>query len=963
VTARPITGWGDSNMAALGGTSGSKLTAILGTRFGVTAFNGATSGDWSKHTAADMNALPALVTLSGGNMPASGSVTCTISNIGIDGNNGTGFTGTLLGIPCSITFNSTTDVWTCTRTGSGSVTAIPSGTPLQSTAGLAHRDGEVVLIWVGKNDANLTADLNDTVDNIQACVDYLTGDYRYLVLGHFVDTAHTTPGAWSRERVFDLNDLLATAHGANFVDISAYVASSQIWTDAGVTPNSTDLTAQTNLVLPPSLAADYGHLNTAGNNAVGLMVGDYIDSLGWYDEEAPVVGFRGASSASSTTSVSSINLTIPADAVVGEIAYIAHPFNHNSDTQDTTTPTGWTLVDTQTFSTSMRSKLYRKTLVSGDPGATVTLTNAAPQRLSAAMGVLSGVAAQDVVVARVENVATPATNAAPTATVTTGKVDVALAFWTERSSTPSTTIAPPTGFTLPTTGGSAFSVGTGATSSAVAHNLTTVTGNGSATVGGGSWDPDGTNPGVIMWVVGVEVAAVTHLATGNRTATASVVGGATVTHLATGNRTATATITGTADKGKTADGNRTATASITGSADVTGTGPVPVPTTPGDMPPRRIRIDVYDEDMNRLGRVGEYMQADINLKHNQIGSWSFLLDVTAKNTSLLPVKGRRVVLSFEDDGRFLMSGPVVSWEKNVTVGELKTVSVAGYDDKYWLDQRLAFPLPGATFPAEGTAFTQAAYQDLRTGSGESVAKAFINANLARLPIPHFTVAPSLGRGSTVTYAARMHQLLWMVFISCTYSGLGFDVRQIDGQLVFDVYEPSEQPVRLSEKLGNLISFKYRALAPKVSHAVAGGTGEGTARKFMQKSLPASATGWGIHEAYLDVTDADTDAVLLERVDSFLAEGGPALGFSIVPRDTRAMQFGRDYNLGDKVRVDGYDGETITDTVRQVQIAHTAQDGLLITPGIGYTESTEPTAAIYRTYRRFREEFENFKRSI
>ena len=649
----------------------------------------------------------------------------------------------------------------------------------------------------------------------------------------------------------------------------------------------------------------------------------------------------GEDAAAATSSVLSINVVLPTGIANGDIGYISHTYNPG--TGATTTPTGWTLISTDPFSASMETKLYRKTLVSGDSGATVTLTNSGSQRMSAAVGVLTGVSAEDVVNVRVENVTTPATNAAPTATA--GATDVQMVFWNERSSTPSTAIVVPSGVTSPANG-QAFGSGTGACSSVVGYNLTPVSSGG--TLGGGVWDPDVSNNGVVMYVVGVQVAATVHSGAGDRTATASASGAATVTHAATG--------------------SRTATASITGGADVT-TGTTPDPEPPvSDFHGRAFRIDVYDENLNRLGRVGEYMQADVVLKHNQIGVWSLLLDIHKPNTLLLPVPGRRVVIHFEPEEQggepeFLMSGPVVSWEENDTVGELQTLSVAGYDDKYWLDQRIAYPVPGATFPAEGTAFTQAAYQDSRTGPGEAVAKAYINANLARLPIPNFTVAPSLGRGLTVSYAARMHQLFWMVFISCTYSGLGFDVKQIDGELVFDVYEPQEQPVRLSKRLGNLSSFKYRTTAPKVSHAIGGGTGEGTARKYMQKSLPSSATGWGVREAFLDASDADTDAILLERLNGFLADGAPAAGFTLVPRETRAMRFGRDYRLGDKVRVEGSNGLILADTVRQVDISHTVADGMVITPGIGYTESTEPTAAIYRTYKRFREDFENFKRSI
>lgn len=379
---------------------------------------------------------------------------------------------------------------------------------------------------------------------------------------------------------------------------------------------------------------------------------------------------------------------------------------------------------------------------------------------------------------------------------------------------------------------------------------------------------------------------------------------------------------------------------------------------------RKFRVQAYDEDLKNLGPVGKYIAADVVLKHNLTGSWSFLLDLDNSQAGLLAAPGRRVVIRFEDTGQFLTSGPVDSWEENDTVGELRTISIAGYDDKYWFDQRLAFPDPDAVFPADGTVFTQAVYSDSRTGAAETVAKDFVQANAVdRLAIPHLVVATDLGRGPTVTYDARMRQLLELVTLIANDSGLGFKVEQNAGQLVFDIYEVQDQPVRLSKALGNLTSYKYKVQSPKVTRGVVGGQGEGTARRFIQKSLSASADGWGVREGFLDATDVDNDTLLGQRLDTYLEQGAPTAGFSLVPKDIRAMQFGRDYGLGDRVRVQGSNGVIVADTVAQVHLTHTVADGVVITPGIGFTESTEPTAALYRKYKEFRADFDKFKRSI
>lgn len=643
-----------------------------------------------------------------------------------------------------------------------------------------------------------------------------------------------------------------------------------------------------------------------------------------------------------------------------DLAIVAHGYGDgtNTGTMDANFANIADLTDT-----NLRALVGKRipTSMTGSESGDVTLTTTTGARQVGALVVYSGYSDVQQIVNQPETSGTAQTTHASPAITPQKTGSGFVAIYMDRVSAGNTTVTPPAGFTLRKEFGT---VGTGGIFMHVADDLSGTHGLGAFTPG--SWTVAVGSTSAVVFLIEL---APTLLADAALSGTASLV--ATAAKLIAGavSLTGTAALTAAASRIPTGTASLTGTATLSAAADVV-TGLTPVVVVSEAPLPRRLRVDVFDENLNKQGRIGEYMQADVVLKHNQIGSWSLLLDIQKDNTLLLPVPGRRVVLSFEprvqgEPAEFLMSGPVASWEENDTVGELQTLSVAGYDDKVWLDRRLAFPDPDAVFPAEGVAFTQAAaYQDLRTGNGESVAKAFIQANaIDRLAIPNLTIAPNLGRGSTVTFAARMHQLLWMTFISCTYSGLGFDVKQIAGDLVFDVYVPQEQPVRLSKRLGNLSSFKYRELAPKVTHGVAGGTGEGTARKFMRKSLAGSAVGWGVTEAFVDATDADTDAVLLDRLNSFLAEGAPVAGFSLVPRDTQAMQFGRDYRLGDKVRVEGANGLILADTVRQVTISHTVQAGMVITPGIGYSESTEPTAAIYRTYRRFREEFDNFKRSI
>jgi hypothetical protein len=666
----------------------------------------------------------------------------------------------------------------------------------------------------------------------------------------------------------------------------------------------------------------------------------------------PQVLWRGGDA--QTFNGTAVTVTIPAGARAGDIGLIAHPYAPSLG--DTTTPAGWTQLDSRDFGASFRGRLYYRILGAGEGGSTVTFTNTGAQKLAATLGVLSGSSGIDVNNFIIESTIT-ASHTAPSATAVTS--DVAVAFITERESTPSTVWTPPSGFTLRQ---SAFNVGGGATCVGVATNLSPVAPAG--TVGGGTWGSDVANDAVIMWIVGLSIAPVDNTSA-SRTTTATITADLAIVRSATAALTITAAPTaGAARAAGPATAARPVSVAIAATADVIAGTPPPVFTIEEDPPARKFRIEVFDENLKKMGRVGRYLTADLVLKHLAIGSWAILMNSDEPAAALLAEPGRRVTIDFEDDGTRLLSGPVDTFEEISEIGGQRTIAFAGYDDTWWLDQRVAYPTPDATFPAEGVSFTQPNFVDIRSGTGEGVAKAFITANAVdRYAIPHFTVAPNLGRGSLVSFNARMHSLLWMVTISTTYSGVGFTVDQVGNQLVFDVYVPQVQPVRLSTRLGNLAAYRYKVLSPIATDAVGGGTGEGTLRKYMRKSLPGSATGWGHREKYVDLADAANDSELSTRISDFLAQSAPTAGFSLTPRDTRSMRFGRDYNVGDRVTVELPSGLQVADTVREVRLSHTSADGVVITPGIGYSESTDPNAEIYRRYGALRDEVANMKRRV
>ena len=165
--------------------------------------------------------------------------------------------------------------WTFTNNAQGGDTS--ADTLNKMTAAAPTGMSDITLIWTGKNDVPAATTTAETLSNIAACVALVQTPY-YLVLGHFVNT---NQGSGQRTKVFEQNSALASVYGSRFVDVASYLASSQLWTDTGVTPTADDLVKQSETRLPVSVASDAGHMNHAGYQGVGKLVGDHMVGLGW----------------------------------------------------------------------------------------------------------------------------------------------------------------------------------------------------------------------------------------------------------------------------------------------------------------------------------------------------------------------------------------------------------------------------------------------------------------------------------------------------------------------------------------------------------------------------------------------------------------------------------------------------------------------------------------------------------
>lgn len=323
-----------------------------------------------------------------------------------------------------------------------------------------------------------------------------------------------------------------------------------------------------------------------------------------------------------------------------------------------------------------------------------------------------------------------------------------------------------------------------------------------------------------------------------------------------------------------------------------------------------LTVEVRDANLVRLGQLlpSDLVGFQAVLRKNDIGSWKCNLPVGHRLAEQLRQPGSGIIVSFRNET--LLSGPTMSVVTNQSIDDYNgTYEITGVDDSVILKERLAYPTPST---ADVTAQTSA--YDTRAGTGEDVIKAYVDANIgpsapAERRIASLTVEDSEARGSTVTGSARFETLQELLSGLADVSDLGFTVEQVGDQLQFQVYEPVDRSasIRLDLQNGRLSKSEYAYSQPKVTRTIVGGSGDDTARVFLEQTTTdslAAETSWARRiETFTDSRSTNDLAELEQAGNEVLTKDGKTVvTVSISPSDDQTMLFGVDWNLGDKVSV-------------------------------------------------------------
>jgi len=352
-------------------------------------------------------------------------------------------------------------------------------------------------------------------------------------------------------------------------------------------------------------------------------------------------------------------------------------------------------------------------------------------------------------------------------------------------------------------------------------------------------------------------------------------------------------------------------------------------------------IEVRDSTLTRVGqfRPRDLVGATFVMRYNNVGAWSMNLPYGHPLGELLRLPGYGIIVTGLD-GSVILSGPTLS--ARLTQSQENTEGnweIAGASDEIYLAERLAYPKPST---ADVTAQTDD-YDD-RSGEAEFVIKSFVSANMgADAPIErqvsNLVIETNADRGDLVAAAARFDNLQELIYQLAQVGGIGYQLKQVETDLVFSVFEPQDRSdtVRMDIANRRLSSAVLNYGTATVTRAIVGGKGEAKNRSFIERTSTESLTAetdWGRRiETFIDARGANNTDELNTAGDELLVDNGKTITqMSVTPSDDISMVYGVDWFLGDLVTIVNNGLET-TAVVTEIGI-NIAADGVRIGATVG-----------------------------
>jgi hypothetical protein len=356
-------------------------------------------------------------------------------------------------------------------------------------------------------------------------------------------------------------------------------------------------------------------------------------------------------------------------------------------------------------------------------------------------------------------------------------------------------------------------------------------------------------------------------------------------------------------------------------------------------------IGLFSKTGARLGWLNDASGINAIWRYNRRGNLTLTVPGDHIRAEQLVSPGARVCLAYVPEGgttTFYLSGRVDTVQaQGPARGSTLVVTVL----QDWPDNILAWPVPANALTNQNVEYYRA------TGAAETVIKNIITANaITRLGEP-WTVAASLGRGNSVTVAAR-YTPISEVLEGMLDPGVGLSVIRYPGDATnsVDVYVPVDRTARvMSEASSAITQWSMTMGGPTLTRAVVGMDGEGTARAmtatistvFGDHTAVENAYGM-ILEGFVDARDVASTPEGQARGEVAVTEGSPTISITATLAETPFWRVGNTLNLGDIVTVEPLPGLVSVERVTEIELSYTTENGLNVTPRIGDANESEPT---------------------
>ncbi|MFD6636774.1 siphovirus ReqiPepy6 Gp37-like family protein [Micromonospora chalcea] len=323
-----------------------------------------------------------------------------------------------------------------------------------------------------------------------------------------------------------------------------------------------------------------------------------------------------------------------------------------------------------------------------------------------------------------------------------------------------------------------------------------------------------------------------------------------------------------------------------------------------------IIVEVRNRELVRLGQIlPEEVTLEASLLRNNVGTWKLTLPAAHPLVPALRTPGSGIIVTGPND--VLFSGPTVKPENAVTMDSPGgTAAFQGVTDDIILADMLAAPDP----PNPDLA-TQTKSHDTRTATAEDLLHQFVDVNVANnAPAPRrrprLVRGPNLHRGTIMTKSARFPVLGELLAEIALVDNLGFRVVQRGSDLKFETSQAVDRygDIRLDVDNGTLAGHRVTTSPPGATQVIVAGQEEGVKRQFLHLNTPASLAAeveWGRRiERFVDQRQTDDwDELRQAGMEVLTEEGFSTLSIQAVPaEDAGTMEFGRDWDLGDRVAV-------------------------------------------------------------